>query len=85
MLKKHRNVFAKSETDLGCTDRITHRIRLIDDNPVNKPHRRIAPGQIKEVKEHIDILLESGVIIESQSSYASPVVVVGKKDGFLRL
>jgi len=37
------------------------------------------------VKAHINQLLESQVIRESSSPYASPIVLVRKKDGGLRL
>ena len=85
LFKKHKDVFAKDDSDLGHTNRVSHRIRVIDEIPVNKPYRRIPPPQIVEVKEHIEALLKSGIIIESQSFYSSPVVVVRKKDGTIRL
>ena len=85
LFEKHKDVFAKDDSDLGHVNRVTHRIRVIDETPVNKPYRRIPPSQIVEVREHIEALLKSGVITESQSWYASPVVVVRKKDGTLRL
>ena len=85
LFKKHKDVFAKDDSDLGHTNRVIHRIRVIDEIPVNKPYRRIPPPQIAEVKEHIEALLKSGIIIESQSCYSSPVVIVRKKDGTIRL
>ena len=84
LFEKHKDVFAKDDSDLGHTKRVTHRIRVIDETSVNKPYRRIPPSQIVEVREHIEALLKSGVITESQSWYACPVVVVRKKDGKLR-
>ena len=43
------------------------------------------PNQFEEVKEHLQVLLERGVIRHSQSDYASLVVLVCKKSGALRL
>ena len=40
---------------------------------------------MEEVKDHIDELLESKVIEESRSNYASPIVLIRKKTGELRL
>ena len=85
LFKRHKDVFAKDDSDLGHTNRVTHRIRVIDERPVYKPYRRIPTLQIMEVKEHIEALLKSGVITESQSCYSSPVVLVIKKDGTIRL
>ena len=40
---------------------------------------------MEEVKDHVDELLESKVIEESRSNYASPIVLIRKKTGELRL
>lgn len=85
VLAKYVNVFAVDDDDLGYTDRVKHDINLVDDVPVNLPYRRIPPNQYTEVKEHISKLLKKGIIKESCSSYASPVVVVRKTDGSIRL
>lgn len=63
-----------------------HRIPLIDKaNPVNKrPYRY--PGIKKDVIEKlVQEMLDQGVVQHSTSPYASPVVLVGKKDGSRRL
>lgn len=57
----------------------------MDETPVSQPYCRIPPNQYKEVKEHISELLRKGVIQENSISYASPVVLVRKPDGTLRL
>ena len=62
-----------------------HRIHAEDDIPVNQRYRRIPPNQFEEVKEHLQVLMERGVIRPSQSDYASPIVLVCKKSGALRL
>lgn len=85
VLMKHADVFAANDEDLGYTDRVKHEIPLLDETPVSQPYRRIPPNQYKEVKEHISDLLRKGVIQESSSSYASPIVLVRKPDGSLRL
>ncbi|KAJ8014436.1 hypothetical protein DPEC_G00040200 [Dallia pectoralis] len=67
-----------SDEDLGYTDKVKHKINLVDDTPVTQPYRRIPPTQYKEVKDHITMLHKKGVIQASSSSYASPVVLVPK-------
>lgn len=85
LLLSHKPVFSAFEGDLGCTDLITHDIPLIDDVPVRQRYRRIPPSEYDTVKAHIHQLLETQVIRESCSPYASPIVLVKKKDGTLRL
>ena len=52
---------------------------------VNLPPRQI-PGGIREaVRAEIDKLVSNGVIVESKSEWASPLVPVKKKDGCIRL
>uniref|UniRef100_A0A3B3H3G3 Gypsy retrotransposon integrase-like protein 1 n=1 Tax=Oryzias latipes TaxID=8090 RepID=A0A3B3H3G3_ORYLA len=85
LLQKYANVFAAHEGDLGCTTLMTHEIPLLDDAPVRQRHRRIPPSEYEAVKDHINQLLASGVIRESNSPYASPIVLARKKDGSLRM
>ncbi|KAL0161724.1 hypothetical protein M9458_045449, partial [Cirrhinus mrigala] len=85
LLAEYSHVFALEDDDLGFTNRVQHEINLVDDVPVNLPYRRIPPNQYREAKEHIAQLLRKGVIQESSSAYASPVVLVRKADGSIRL
>ena len=81
----YTDVFSKKDDDVGYTDTIKHRIRTMNDDPVVQPYRRIPPTQYEEVKNHIIKLIENKIIRESTSSYASPIVLVRKKDNSLRM
>lgn len=85
LLEKYSDVFARYDGDLGCTDEIVHEIPLLDDAPVRQRYRRIPPTQWQAVKDHIKQLMDSKVIRESSSPYASPIVLVQKKTGELRM
>ncbi|XP_076848812.1 uncharacterized protein LOC143496528 [Brachyhypopomus gauderio] len=85
LLCKHAAVFSSFEGDIGCTGLISHDIPLLDDVPIRQRYRRIPPSDYDSVKAHIHQLLESQVIQESCSPYASPIVLVKKKDGSLRM
>ena len=85
LLHKFSHVFASSDSDLGCTNLIYHEVPVVDDAPVSQRYRRIPPSQYEEVKNHIKKLLEQKVIRESSSPYSSPLVIVRKKDGSIRL
>ncbi|KAL1258891.1 hypothetical protein QQF64_009468 [Cirrhinus molitorella] len=71
--------------DLGCTSLLSHDIPLLDDTAVRQWFWRISPSEYEVVKSHINQLLKAQVIRESCSPYASPIVLVKKKDGSLRL
>ncbi|KAL1280076.1 hypothetical protein QQF64_014676 [Cirrhinus molitorella] len=85
LLQKYQLVFSSQEGDLGCTNLIVHEIPLLDDIPVKQRYRRIPPSDYEAVKAHINQLLETQVIKESCSPYVSPIVLVKKKDGSLRM
>ncbi|PIK46429.1 hypothetical protein BSL78_16715 [Apostichopus japonicus] len=85
LINRNQDIFAYSDDQLGFAEGVTHKINTIDDIPVKQPHRRIPPSQWEEVKEHIRKLLDNGVIRPSTSPYASPIVLVRKSDGSLRL
>ena len=51
----------------------------IKQNPYSLPY-----SQRQLVKEHVQKMLEAGVIEPSQSPWASPIVLVDKKDGSKR-
>lgn len=85
LLQQYTSVFSAHEGDLGCTDLVSHDIPLIDDTPVRQRYRRISPSEYEVAKEHINPLLASSIIRESSSPYASPIVLVRKKDGTIRM
>ena len=85
LLRKHRHVFHKEGDELGFTSSVHHSIPTTDDIPVHQAYRSIAPRHYDEVRAHIQDLLHQGIIQESQSPYAAPVVLARKKDGSLRL
>ena len=85
LITKHSDCFAWTESDLGFTDRIKHRIFVTDEKPIAQAYRRVPPSALTEVREHIEDLLARGIIRPSSSPYASPIVVVRKKNGDMRM
>ncbi|GFW34980.1 transposon Tf2-9 polyprotein [Trichonephila clavipes] len=61
------------------------RIILKDDIPVYQPARRLSFSENQDVNKQIDEWLEQGIVRPSSSEYASPIVLVKKKDGTTRL
>uniref|UniRef100_A0A3B1KCG2 ribonuclease H n=1 Tax=Astyanax mexicanus TaxID=7994 RepID=A0A3B1KCG2_ASTMX len=78
-------VFANGDLDYGHTTAVTHRIRLSDPTPFKQRARPIHPSDYEAVRLHLKELQDANIIRESESSFASPVVVVKKKSGAIRL
>lgn len=85
LITEFSDIFSKSDTDVGTTDRVKHRIDLEDTTPFKQRYRRIPPSVIEEVRTHLQELLASGVIRPSHSTSSSNVVLMRKHDGALRL
>ena len=84
VIEKYSFLFAMNSLDLGRTDLIKHQIKLKDYTPIKDRYRRIPPHQYEEVRKHLKEMLDIGAIRRSSSPWASPVVLVCKKDGSLR-
>lgn len=78
-------LFALHDLDFGRTDKVMHRIRLQDETPFKHRARPIHPQDYDAGRKHLQELLDAGVIRESESSFSSPIVVVRKKNGDVRL
>ena len=85
LLLKYKEILTKSGDTLGYTTAIEHHIKTVDNIPVQQPYRRIPPHQWNEVKLHLQELCVKGIIRESSSNYSSPIVLVRKPSGELRL
>lgn len=84
LLTKHSDVFSKNDCDFGYTTSVTHNVPTGDAPPIKQRHRRIPPQVFQEVKRHVRDLVSQGILRESCSPWASPAVIVIKKDGSVR-
>ena len=89
LFKEYRDVFAFSYEDLrGIPEHIaTHRIELDTAiSPCHQAQYRMNPNYAKAVKEDLEKLLKAGFIEPvDQATWLSPIVVVPKKNGKLRI
>ena len=84
LLEEYQHLFALNLKELGRTSLVQHEIKLSNDKPFKERYRRIPPHQYEEVWKHLQEMLVVGVIQKSTSQWASPVVLVHKKDGSLQ-
>ena len=84
VIEKYSFLFAMNSLDLGRMDLVKHHIQLNNYTPIKDRYRRIPPYQYEEVQKHLKEMLDIGAIRCYNSPWASPVVLVCKKDGSLR-
>ena len=85
LLREKSQVFSRGDLDIGCTSAVKHQIHLTDDSPFRVRSRNIAPADYLDVRRHLRELLDRDIIRPSESQFASPIVVVRKKNGDVRL
>ncbi len=86
LLVEFGDVFSRSDIyDLGKADHVEHDIKVTDERPFKQHYRTIPPHLYEEVRKHIQEMLDVGMITKSYSPWASPVVLVRKKDKGLRI
>ena len=82
LLCKHSSIFSDCP---GKTDSATHMIVTEDKGPIVSHPYRLCPAWKDQVRQGIETLLSGGIIRESTSLWASPIVQVQKHDGKIRL
>ena len=84
LLSSYSDVFALDPSELGTTELVTHPINTGQHLPIKQPLRRTPFALRNKVEELVDDMLKQGVIEPSASPWASPIVLVQKKDGGIR-
>ncbi|KAL7631477.1 UNVERIFIED_CONTAM: hypothetical protein RMT77_018226 [Armadillidium vulgare] len=69
----------------GTTHISTHKINLCSSEPVKSKPYPVPYTMREELKKEISSMIEMGIIRKSDSPYASPIVIVKKKDGTNRV
>jgi transposase InsO family protein len=79
LLEQNEEVFSKNSEDIGYTKLTTMKIDTGDHPPIAQRPYTIALKHYEWVREEIRQLEKAGIIRESVSPWASPIVVVPKK------
>ena len=81
---EYQHLFALNDLELGKTSKVKHKIKLSNPIPFKDRYHYIPPHEFEEVWNHLQDMLKVGAIRKSVSPWASPVVLVRKKDGSLK-
>ncbi|WKY07926.1 hypothetical protein Q1695_007431 [Nippostrongylus brasiliensis] len=85
LIREYRDVFAVSDVELSQTHLLVHDINVQGHEPIRQRTRPVPYGLRNEVAHMLKDLEERKIIEESSSPWASPIVLVAKKDGGIRL
>ena len=81
-LYEYTDIFSSDLSQLGKTSLYKHKIETLPGaKPVRKQFYRTSPETSKEIRKHVDEMLEHGIVQPSNSEWHSPVVLVKKKNG----
>lgn len=83
-LAANADVFARSKEDLGRTDLVQHQINTGTARPIRQAPRRLPIHRKGEARIEVERMLDHDIIEPSMSAWASPIVLVKKKDGSTR-
>ena len=82
LVKQFSDVFKKEP---GRTDVVKHKIPTGDANPVRLPPYRVPHAYRQVLKQELEDMMKRRIIEPSVAEWSFPIVLVGKKDGTMRL
>ena len=85
LLNEYRDCFAQSLAELGMSKHGKLHIQLKDETPITYRPYRLSHHEREIVRKHISELKEHGIVQDSMSPWASPILLVKKKNGELRM
>ena len=83
LLDEYKDVFVGRDFRLGSTGVVEHELHT-HGPPIRQPYHHQNPEVRRQEQEQLKEMLEQGIVRPSSSPWASPVVMVKKKDGTLR-
>ena len=85
VIKEEWEVFQERDDNVGVNRTYPMEINLKDSNPVQLNYNSVPWNLYNELKMYLEDLWNKKWIVHSSSSYSSSLVVVRKKDGFIRM
>ena len=84
LFNEYSDIFQTKDSKPGFYDKVRHGINTGNNPPVRSRPYRHSPLLQQTIREHVKKMLKDGVISESTSPFASPIVMVKKKSGDYR-
>lgn len=84
LLQKYEDCFSSSMEPMGFTHLVQHSIEVENTDPVRSRPYRISHKEREVISNQIQEMLQNEIIRPSHSPWASPVVLVKKKDNKMR-
>ena len=85
MLWEEKGAFSQNPDDIGSVPELQLQLNTIDEIPVQRNYNAIPKPMYAEVRAQIQTMLDKGWIRRSDSAWSSPIVLVKKKTGGMRL
>ena len=82
LISKYKCVFKDSP---GRTDLLLHDVEVDNVSPIKQHPYRLHPQKEKIVEEEVQYMLDHNLIVQSNSPWSSPIVLVKKSDNKYRL
>ena len=83
LINKYKHIFSH-QSQVQTTKNIKHSIITNESFPLRQKPYRVAPKERDIIEEQVEKMLEDNVIRPSSTPWASPVILVKKKDGSWR-
>ncbi|GBM18800.1 Retrovirus-related Pol polyprotein from transposon 297 [Araneus ventricosus] len=80
LLQEFQNLFSASDSDVGRCNMTQHRINTGNNPPIKQYPRRLPLAKKEETERLVKEMMDNGIIEESSGPWASPIVLVKKKD-----
>ncbi|GBN62843.1 Retrovirus-related Pol polyprotein from transposon 17.6 [Araneus ventricosus] len=80
LLQEFQNLFSTSDSDVGRCNMTQHRINTGNHPPIKRFPRRLPLAKKEEAERLVKEMVDNGIIEESSGPWASPIVLVKKKD-----
>lgn len=85
VLGQYKDLVARNMKQIGCTNKTEMKIELEKTTPVHYRPYRTSQAEREQVQRMIDDLKDAEIIEESNSPFSSPVLLVRKKTGDIRM
>ncbi|UYV79839.1 K02A2.6-like, partial [Cordylochernes scorpioides] len=84
LLSGYGEMFTAPDEYKGRTHLVKHQIKTTSDIPIRKNPYRVSLKERNIISDQINSMLKNGIISHSSSPWASPIILVKKKNGTFR-